>query len=138
MKQPQQLCVFLVLAITWSFAVPASAQINSKDQRTVDQISKSITRAGEKFKDEDFDASAKLIVKANKRLARLAEKTSAGELWDLLEKQHKRLSTARDLLVKKGVELDEIQPLPDPAAAPEQKKGISFVSQVAPLSLIHI
>lgn len=133
MKHHFSTFVFLVLALSWIAVSPASAQVKAKDQRIIDQVAKSITKAGELFQDQDFEGSSKLITKAQNRLMRLAEKASQGELWELLEKQHKRLGTARDLLVKKGMTLDEVPALPEPKESPAEDKGISFVSQVAPI-----
>ncbi len=133
MKQLFTLCLFFAVLFVGAAADSAVAQVKAKDQRIVDQVSKSITKAGELFKDQDFEKSAKLIGKSEKRLLRLAEKAEDGELWTLLKKQHQRLSAARDLLASKGVELDEIAPLPELKQSPPEAVGVSFVSQVAPI-----
>jgi len=132
MKQLLTLCLFFTVLFAGICVDSAAAQVRAADQRKVDVISKSITKAGELFKEQDFGESAKLITRSEMRLRKMAEKTESGALRDLLEKQHKRLSTARDLLAGKGVDLPEVAPLPEPKGSPKMA-GVSFVSEVAPI-----
>ncbi len=132
----------VAIVLLWATSVCvsfASAQDSAKDQRIVDQVSKSITKAGKLFQEKKYPASAKLIKASEKRLLRLVSRSGDSELRAAIEKQHARLTTAGNLLKKAGVEIEAIAPLPkstkvspDTKALPDLN-AVSFVNDVAPI-----
>ena len=109
----------------------AVAQTTTELRDQVKQWLKSVRDAGKLFKNEKFEQSAELIGAVQKDLSNAAQGADKKKIR-MLKPVHLKLARAHKLLTGKGLELPELQPLPDPAVAAAEAK-VSFVGQVAPM-----
>ena len=122
--------ISLFWAQTESVLAQTSEALPPKVRRQIRDIDKSILSAGQLFKQEKFEDSAKLIGEAQSAMVKLTESADEKTI-EVAEKTYRKLAKAHELLTSKGQSLGPLLPLPEPKSA----AGVSFVSHVAPILL---
>ena len=129
LKQTLALLVATALIVTVSTSTLAAQEPTPREKRAVRQLKTNIDRAGKQYKAKKLPASQKYINAAIKQVDTLSSGART-ELLELIKPEYERLEVAHKLLTDAGQTLNELKPLPAPAA---EMGAVSFKTAVAPI-----
>lgn len=136
---PWRLSIYLVLVLLTSFRLVAPQAVADDRKQQTKEMYQLLARAGQSYKQGDFQESARLLRKIQVQFEELAERRDP-MLTKLLRKVHKSLKRARARLELEGLKLPPLRPLSDDLRlnrkrvnAGEEDGKVSFQRHVMPI-----